>query len=1181
MTEPQILAILCRERRVLSGRMLAAALAHGLAVGLAPLLLIALLDRLIGLRESGALLVAAAFGFLAAVYVLVRAVQTIRQLPSEQELALLLERNCPELMDSLACLREAAEHPERRSLLHDVLVARVAEILTQLDLREAVLQDAEPTRKLVAVYAAALLLLVGLSQQPLLAKASWHARTLLSEDAAGLLISPGNTEVANGGTVQILADIKRGEREATVRIENRSGTHMYPMYEGEGGKLVYDVYAVDQPFSYSVATPTLRSPTYRVSTYERARIKDALVRIQPPAYTGREVVETRDLENLQAPVGSLLAVQFVCTVATDLSLIDEGGSIDVGRASVEHRHSQKVERNLAYEIWLVDPEGRREHTDMLRVEALPDLPPAVHIVTPEDDAHVQEDSEITYAVQAVDDYGISRTEIHYAINDEDFQTQIVYAAKNKEVLERTRTDSVIFELEGLVVEGDVISYYAVAYDNAEPSAQKAETDVRFIEVRPAESEALSSDMQGMSGQQETLNVTDLIIEQKHLIRSTWSVLRRWDLAALRGELERVTREAEQLHTASSKRWQDLQERAGAGAGGEIGRLFDAALDSMESAAVALESELPKESMRFQQDALAKLVQIEIELKKNAMKMQGQGGGQGDPPKKPPEQQQQANEQGTPDQKSEQARQKKLAALREMLERLELLIQRQENVVAEIAVARTKAIRDSERDYLYVTQHGIQQDGERLRAELRQHEDAFGVAGEVQNASTNMDQVKRRVRAKTIGAAHPHAERAHHFLDRAYELLAQLIDAYEADELTKAQRKLDQLAEKQAQLQQDTEQAAKEAEQQKLQQQQAQDRGSQSSGGAPQPGSSQGSSGGQPGATPPQSAGQPGNATPGNEPGEGDASRLTRDDQQELSRDQPGQSDADLQARQEQLRTELNQFMASLGAMAGNYESSNPALAAGISKAAAEARKQRVEASMKRAANALRYRKKERAAAFQKDALQGLGQLADGLKQAAELGNAASPEELTKMLKDVLEHMAETQKGGDNPGSGEGQDAAGEEGSGEQGQSARSQGQGQGEGEGEGEGSQAASTQDSNKGGAQMGGGGIGASGSTNREAGSLRERIAQSLASMSDALQDEEMAGLAAAIAQLGDDGDPRLLGFLHRAAQILEERLSDAVTENRLELTRLPGNRAPDAYRKLVNQYFKQLSERATRGRE
>ena len=82
------------------------------------------------------------------------------------------------------------------------------------------------------------------------------------------------------------------------------------------------------------------------------------------------------------------------------------------------------------------------------------------------------------------------------------------------------------------------------------------------------------------------------------------------------------------------------------------------------------------------------------------------------------------------------------------------------------------------------------------------------------------------------------------------------------------------------------------------------------------------------------------------------------------------------------------------------------------------------------------------------------------------------------------------------------------------------------------------------------------SGDPNQGAGSLRDRVTSSLATMGSKLSDPEMASIAKGVAQLRADGDPRLVAYLAQAAQILEEHLAAGAMQNRIELSRLPGSR-------------------------
>ncbi|HEX7009573.1 MAG TPA: hypothetical protein VF184_06295, partial [Phycisphaeraceae bacterium] len=255
-----------------------------------------------------------------------------------------------------------------------------------------------------------------------------------------------------------------------------------------------------------------------------------------------------------------------------------------------------------------------------RLVAIPDQPPQVAITYPARYALVPEGWVVDVHVEATDDIGLSRVILHQSIDGKaSLGTSLPRDAANPRRLRAVhRLDLNYLNARA----GDVIRYFATAYDNHPPPAQSADSDVHLIRVitmeeyfRLAQQRQLSNDLTAQAQrlanliqQQRSLAqrlepyrdinqasaedrplIESLAHEQAQLQRELADVQQRLrELAALaRDDLPRMSASAEQL-ASTIDRMQVSRDQADAHKHAQEGRA-DSAYRSADAAADKLES----------------------------------------------------------------------------------------------------------------------------------------------------------------------------------------------------------------------------------------------------------------------------------------------------------------------------------------------------------------------------------------------------------------------------------------------------------------------------------------------------------------------------------------------------------------------------------------------------------------
>jgi hypothetical protein len=204
--------------------------------------------------------------------------------------------------------------------------------------------------------------------------------------------------------------------------------------------------------------------------------------------------------------------------------------------------------------------------------------------------------------------------------------------------------------------------------------------------------------------------------------------------------------------------------------------------------------------------------------------------------------------------------------------------------------------------------------------------------------------------------------------------------------------------------------------------------------------------------------------------------------------------------------------------AGEFEETFPQASKALAEAARGAREAGTSRKMTRAANALLYRRFDRARREQTDAANELLKLSGELSEAGRNLPTMTREELLEAMRQIQKEAQDVQR-------------------------TMQQGEGQ----------------------------------ETRRQLGKQAQKGAQGLDRMASAMQDDKLQQIAdeMSLPQGGESAlaeGQRILGMYQAAMRVLERHLVEAGIERKLGLSRETAN-PPEKYRRLVEQYFKDLS--------
>ncbi|GIV60565.1 MAG: hypothetical protein KatS3mg043_1654 [Rhodothermaceae bacterium] len=778
------------------------ALLQGGAVAVLVLLFFATALLLLHTRlgaPPGVLAVVALLGLVALVAVVVRlVVRPGLQRLSDRQIALFIEEKMPDLQDRLnSAIEVNADGTLRRT--HPALLDRLVDDAAQQvrAIAPATLIDRQRARLLAfaAAGAATLFLLLGYTALDDLRLAFLGAgRSVFAADVPFMTVSPGNAEVEQGGTQEVIVAFRSETgREPVLHFREGDGPWQEAtMTRGaDATRFLHAFLDIQASIRYFVTHGDLRSETYTLALYEFPAVRRIDLRYDYPAYTGlpaRLEEDTGDIEALRGTTVTL-TVHTSGTVET-AEVVRAGGDrlplTPLGDGRYQGRLT--VDAPDTYLISLTDRQGKQnKFPEEYRIEPLDDEKPLITITDPQRDVRANAVDEVRVAVTVTDDYGVQAVRLRYHVNGGEEQVVTLAEPGRRQATgprdaARVQAEHLFFLEDFSLEPGDVIAYHVEATDGR-PGGEAEVTDLYFIEIIPFDQQfRQAANAGGMPGPPQS----GIVLSQQQIIAATWNLQRR------RGTMtdEAFAEAARGLVQAQRTLQTSIEERIGNTAfslelraserGRQIVEHLRAAVTAMKEAVTFLEKPDPAGALPPEQRALNHLLKADAlnEERQVALNRNGQAGGAA------------TEERMTElmdleldiDKDKYELRQENPSgggnpALDETLRKVQELARRQERLMNQTQAPQAETDRRREVERLRREQDELQQQTRQLAARLQQQQrngtPGAGAAREsLERALERMDEADDALRRGDVQQAMARQQQALNELDRLRDHLRQ-------------------------------------------------------------------------------------------------------------------------------------------------------------------------------------------------------------------------------------------------------------------------------------------------------------------------------------------------------------------------------------------------------------------------
>lgn len=569
-----------------------------------------------------------------------------------QRMARRIENSNTHLNDLLVTAADLGErrNGEPNPLERHVLDSAV-EQLSSIDWKRASTHWPERKRTVAAIGILACLMALSVAYTPAMKKAGYFMSDWASGSASGLVIGAFPDEVAIGTDVTLSINVNRWEQAAEIQWRDANGSHTEPVVVDVSGSGEFTLYAMESPVRFRFSTPSLKSEWQEIDVYQPARLDRVDLEVRPPAYTRIDPVQHTSLADLTVPEGSEVMVRLhsQSAAAIQLQMDDLSQPVPLDARQL-FQTDFKPTVSGPYQFILTDTAGREEKSPVRKIEILPDRPPVVEILEPEQDRVLAPDQELLLHVYSADDYGLAEARVHLKLSNSG-ETVLDLPVSDSEL---EPTDEPVLESEiraGVSLEelrasdGEFLALHVEVFDNREPVANRTRTDLLFIEIRtPVPPE----ERDGMPMDQKEINLRELIDEQKRILRET-------DRLELLPRDERTNRLPELISNLSAlgveinRVFTEIRPDLEAAGRADLIELFKEAGTGNLRAISELEADRPGQSFEPQSTSLSNLLKLENAFRQNTIsKNPSKGSGKGQSEGQPSEEQKDGQETGKQD-----------------------------------------------------------------------------------------------------------------------------------------------------------------------------------------------------------------------------------------------------------------------------------------------------------------------------------------------------------------------------------------------------------------------------------------------------------------------------------------------------------------------------------------------------
>jgi len=198
--------------------------------------------------------------------------------------------------------------------------------------------------------------------------------------------------------------------ECKVEVEGRS----YKMQK-KGNEYSYRFTNIQEAFDFQFVANGFYSSPYRVKVVHKPLIIDFVVSLDYPAYTGKQDEVISNTGDLFIPAGTVVNWKFDATHTESLSMRLGGQMVETIKDGEQSFHlSRRLITDMMYSVFVKNKEFPAGDSVTFQASVTADRAPAIRV---EQLGDTLSPAYQFFIGDIADDYGFSKLELHYAVND--------------------------------------------------------------------------------------------------------------------------------------------------------------------------------------------------------------------------------------------------------------------------------------------------------------------------------------------------------------------------------------------------------------------------------------------------------------------------------------------------------------------------------------------------------------------------------------------------------------------------------------------------------------------------------------------------------------------------------------------------------------------------------------------
>ncbi len=322
------------------------------------------------------------------------------------------------------------------------------------------------------------------------------------------------------------------------------------------GKFTYEMVSVVNPVQFYFTDLRYQSDIHNIELLPKPGLTHFETTIIPPGYTGLRKQVFENIGDLQVPNGTEINWTF-SGIDIDSVFIVTGDSVKIMAEKNKNVFyiNKKFYKSISYNVFIENNLTGKELALTYHIEVIPDIFPEIQI------EQIEDSSKLTrYFFKGIigDDYGFTKLEFHYNINNEDSVIAIPFV--------RSMADQdfyFTFDFNNLEIEEGTVNYYFSVTDNDVINNYKTTTSDNFIFEIPNKEEILAKDKEQFDLLQKNLDESRKLAReiQKDLndlqIKNMDTNISDWEKSQMVNDIVSKQNKLEQLYNQIKKDNQSL------------------------------------------------------------------------------------------------------------------------------------------------------------------------------------------------------------------------------------------------------------------------------------------------------------------------------------------------------------------------------------------------------------------------------------------------------------------------------------------------------------------------------------------------------------------------------------------------------------------------------------------------